>query len=141
MRFSLEVSPSRGYLLIAAVGHMDLGDMLGLFDLAGRLCETNGHRRMLVNLLDVKPHLTFTEHLHLGAHAGSCLQRLQRVATVATEMNRPGTSEKAAQKAGLDLRTFSELDQATVWVQRGGSANVAEWPGGAMDPDVSAQND
>jgi hypothetical protein len=38
------------------------------------------------------------------------------VATVVTPANRKGTSEKAAQKLGLRLRSFTDMAEAQAWI-------------------------
>jgi len=47
------------------------------------------------------------------------LSRLEQVATVVAAANRKGTSEKAAQKLGLRLRTFTDLGEAIDWISAG----------------------
>ena len=116
MRFSLEVSPGPTFLLVEAAGPMDLGHLCGMFDLAAQVCEMNGHRRVLFNLVATQVDLSFTQHLHLGAHAAHSLRQLERAASVVTAASRRGTSEKSAQKHGLTFRTFTEFAEAADWV-------------------------
>lgn len=116
MRFSLQISPEPELLRIQASGPMDLGDLCGMFDLAARVAEMNGHRRILLNLLEVQVDLSFTQHLHLGSHAASSLKKVERAASVVSVANRRGTSEKAAQKFGLQFRTFTDLNEGLAWI-------------------------
>lgn len=74
---------------------------------------------VLIDLLAVQPHLSFTEHLRLGEHIASVFSHLERVATVVPLEERKGSSEKAAQKAGLMLKTFVELEAADDWLRAG----------------------
>ena len=41
------------------------------------------------------------------------------MATVVTPANRKGSSEKAAQRLGLPLRTFTDPDEAVDWISAG----------------------
>jgi hypothetical protein len=123
MRFTLTVQPGPLYLLLEAAGPMDLGDLCGIFDLVGSVAETNGHHRALFNLLAVQVDLSFTEHLQLGTRAAASLRRLERAASVVSVANRRGTSEKAAQKQGLEFRTFTTIEEAHDWTAEG----ATEW--------------
>lgn len=116
MKFALSTQPGPEFLLIEAQGLMDLGDLCGMFDLAARVCEMNGHRRVLLNLLEVHVDLAFTQHLTLGKHAATSLARIDRAASVVSPAQRRGTSEKAAQKYGLRFRTFTDLAEGRVWI-------------------------
>ena len=92
------------------------GRLCGLAELSARVAVSQGDRRALVDLLAVEPQLTFTEHLQLGAHVAESFAPLERVATLVPVRERKGTSEKAAQKHGLHLRTFTTLEEATAWL-------------------------
>ncbi len=70
-----------------------------------------------MDLQGVSIEFGFTEHLQLGAHAADTLRHLERVASVVDAKYRTGTSEKAAQKLGLQLRTFTSLQEGLDWVQ------------------------
>ncbi len=67
-------------------------------------------------MLSTVPELSFTEHLQLGAHAAARLAGMEKVASVVDIRFRTGTSEKAAQKAGVTLRTFTDLHAAEGWL-------------------------
>lgn len=116
MNFSVMAQPGPEFLLIEAQGLMDLGDLCGMFDLAARVCEMNGHRRVLLDLLEVHVDLAFTQHLTLGKHAATSLVRLERAASVVSPAERRGTSEKSAQKHGLRFRTFTDLAEGRIWI-------------------------
>lgn len=116
MRFSLEICPQPAFLLVTAAGPMDLGDVCAVFDLAARICEMNGHRRVLFDLTKTEVDLSFTQHLHLGSHAAQSLSKLERAASVVSVASRRGTSEKSAQKHGLTFRTFTDYPEGEAWV-------------------------
>lgn len=128
MRFTLVIQPGPEFLLLEASGPMDLGDLCGMFDLAARICQMNGHRRVLLNLLETQVDLSFTEHLRLGAHAAASLASVARAASVVSPQARRGTSEKAAQNHGLPFRTFTDLAAALAWIGPAADSGPAELP-------------
>lgn len=120
MPFSVTVHHDRPYLLVEVGGAASLTDLCGVADLIATVAGRAGYRRGLIDLLamDVSS-LSFTNHLTLGAYVAERLSSFERVATVVTPANRKGTSEKAAQKLGLRLRTFTDLAEAVDWISAG----------------------
>ncbi len=108
------------YLVVVGSGHAQLCDLLGLFDFAASLSGSCQYQRALVDLYGVEIGFSFTDHLSLGMHAAQALRRLDRVASVVHPRYRVGTSERAAQKAGLQLRTFIDRLAATEWLLQAG---------------------
>lgn len=105
-----------GWLQVDAAGPASLADLCGLADLLATVCARQGYRRALMNLLGVEIALSFTDHLQLGGYVAQQLNGMDRVASVVPQRYRTGTSEKAAQKAGLQLRTFTSLEEGLDWV-------------------------
>jgi hypothetical protein len=116
MPFSLTVHHAPTHLRIQASGPAGLADLCGAIDLAGGIAARLEYRFAVLDLLGVDIELGFTDHLHLGTYAAERLGELARVASVVPQRYRTGTSEKAAQKSGLHLRTFTDLDEAAAWV-------------------------
>ena len=116
MHFTATVHHGPDYLLVAGAGPALLTDLCGFMDLVATVAAKGHYRRAVLNLLEVEIALTFTEHLQLGAHAAERLRSLERVASVVSVQNRKGTSEKAAQKMGLRLRTFTSLAEGLQWI-------------------------
>ena len=113
---TLTLQHEPGRLMVQAHGTATFADLCGLADLVGTVCAKQGLRRAAMDLLDVEIALSFTDHLQLGAHAAQALAHLDRAASIVPQRYRTGTSEKAAQKAGLQLRTFTQLDEALAWL-------------------------
>jgi hypothetical protein len=118
MPFTVTVHHGPEFLLVAASGPALLSDLCGCVDLVSTVANQAGNRRALVNLLETEIALSFTEHLNLGAYAAERLRHLERVASVVSVQNRKGTSEKAAQKMGLQLRTFTNLAEGMDWIRQ-----------------------
>src|SRR4051812_9698032 len=107
MPFRITVHHSQTHLLVEASGPAGLADLCGAIDLAGGIASRLGYRLAVLDLLAVDIELGFTDHLQLGTYAAERLRELDRVASVVPARYRTGTSEKAAQKSGLRLRTFT----------------------------------
>jgi hypothetical protein len=116
MHFTATVQHDREYLLVKGSGPALLTDLCGFMDLVATVADKGNYRRAVLDLLDVEIALAFTEHLQLGAHAAQRLRTLERVASIVSLQNRKGTSEKAAQKMGLRLRTFTSLAEGLQWI-------------------------
>ena len=114
--FTVSIDDAGPYFLAVAGGKARLGHLCGLADLSAKVAVAKGCKRALIDLQAVEPHLSFTEHLQLGAHVAASFAPLERVATVVPVNERKGTSEKAAQKHGLHLRTFTSLEEANDWL-------------------------
>ena len=116
MRFTVTVDHSFDYLLVKASGPASLADLFGYMDLVATIATNVGSRRAVMDLQDVVIDLAFTDHLKLGVYASDRLRHLKRVASVVSVANRSGTSEKAAQQMGLQLKTFTSLEEGLAWI-------------------------
>ena len=116
MPFTVTVDHSHEYLLVKASGVALLADLYGYMDLVATIATNMGNRRAVLDLQDVQINLGFTDHLNLGVYASDRLRNLKRVASVVSPENRTGTSEKAAQQMGLQLKTFTSLGEAMEWI-------------------------
>ena len=114
--FTVSIDDAGPYFLAVASGKAQLGHLCGFADLSARVATAKGYKRVLIDLLAVEPHLSFTEHLQLGAHVATAFAPLVRVARVVPLNEKKGTGEKAAQKLGLRLRTFTSLEEANAWL-------------------------
>ena len=116
MSFSVTVSHGPEFVTVEGSGFASLGDLCGLFDLVRVTSERHGHTRALLDLRRVEIRFSFTDHLALGSHAAGALHGMGCVASVVDPRFRVGTSEKAAQKMGLQFRTFTDLAEAVRWL-------------------------
>ena len=116
MPFTVTVDHSNEYLLVKATGPALLADLYGYMDLVATIAKNMGNRRAVLDLRDTEINLGFTDHLNLGVYASDRLRNLKRVASVVSPENRTGTSEKAAQQMGLQLKTFTSLEEGLEWI-------------------------
>ena len=114
----LDVSLSRedALLVVKARGTAALADFKGFSDLIATVCREEQRTHALVDLLDVQQELSFTDHLQLGLYIAERLGFLEKMATVVPAQARSGNSERAAQKSGLHLRTFTDMAEARAWL-------------------------
>ena len=110
----LEVSIERAdeLLVVKGRGEAVLADLKGFSDLIATVCREENFQFVLVDLLEVTQRFTFTEHLQLGLYVADKLGSLTRMATVVPVDLRSGNSERAAQKTGMRLRTFTDMNEA-----------------------------
>lgn len=106
-------------LVVKAHGTATLVELKGLVDRLATTCREERRQFVLADLLEVSQVLTFTEHLQLGMYTAEKLAFLARMATVVPLQARSGNSERAAQKSGLRLRTFTEMAEARAWLGEG----------------------
>lgn len=116
MAFTVTVDHSHEYLLVKGAGPALLADLFGYMDLVATIATNVRSRRAVLDLQDVVINLGFTDHLNLGVYASDRLRHLKRVASIVSVANRTGTSEKAAQQMGLQLKTFTSLEEGLAWV-------------------------
>jgi hypothetical protein len=117
MPFTVHIHHDQPYLVAVAEGPAVLGDLCGAADLVATTARMQGRRRALLDMRGMQPALSFTDHLQLGTHVAASLAALERVASLVTAEVRSGASEKAAQKSGLTLRTFTDLEEARRWLE------------------------
>lgn len=117
MTFSVTVEHGPEFVTVEGTGFATLGDLCGLFDLVRVTSDRHGHTRALLDLRRIEISFSFTDHLALGAHAASALHGLGCVASVVDPRFRVGTSEKTAQKMGLQFRTFTDIQDAVSWLK------------------------
>ena len=116
MPFTATVEHGPEFVTVEGSGWANLADLCGVFDLVRVTADRHGHTRALLDLRNVEIDFSFTDHLALGAHAAAALRSLGCVASVVDPRFRVGTSEKTAQKMGLQFRTFTDLDEAIAWL-------------------------
>ena len=114
--FQVATEEHEGFLRATARGHATLADFFNAIDMAAEAVRRSHLRRVLFDLRETTQGLKFTEHLQLGARVAERLAFVERVATIVPAASRTGSSEKAAQKTGLDLRTFTEFKDALEWL-------------------------
>jgi len=117
MSFVVRVHREDGVLIAQASGSASLADLCGMASMIGVTTSRSNERRAVLDVQAVDIGLAFTEHLHLGTFVAEQLHHLERVASIVPERYRTGTSEKAAQKGGLLLNTFTDRDLAMAWVR------------------------
>jgi hypothetical protein len=124
MSWVVDVRHTDAHLLVTASGAAGLAVICATVDFVATATRLEGRMRAMVDLRAATLELSFTEHLQLGEHCAAVLKHLERFATVARLQDRVGTSEKAAQRHGLRLRSFSDMQEALEWLGGGGPEPV-----------------
>ena len=114
--FQMATEDHPGFLLATARGTATLADFFEGIERTAEAVRRGHYRRVLIDLRQTQQELKFTEHLQLGARVAERLAFAERVATIVPATSRTGSSEKAAQKTGLHLRTFTDFKEALAWV-------------------------
>jgi hypothetical protein len=117
--FTVSVASESGVLRVRGSGPANLANLCGLASLGATVAHRSGLTRILVDLRDTQPELSFTDHMQLGTHFAHEFRHAERVATVVQPRDRVGTSEKAAQRSGLALQTFTDVALAQEWLAPG----------------------
>jgi hypothetical protein len=117
MALDVSVTREESVLVVKGRGQAMLADLKGFADLIATICRDEHRNLVLVDLLSVSQSLTFTDHLQLGVYIAQRLNFLERMATVVPMHERSGNSERAAQKSGLKLRTFTDMAEARAWLR------------------------
>jgi len=105
------------FLLMVGTGDADVCDIFGLIDMASRLAAMKPYRRVLLDLISVNVRFSPEQHRAVGTHLAVALSGAEKVAVVVNQRLRVGTGERAAVNAGLNLKTFVDLREATVWLE------------------------
>ena len=116
MAYNVSVLHEPHFLLVEGAGRATLAELCGSIDLVATIASMSGARRALLNLLGVEIDFPLSVHLQLGMYAADKLRGLERVASVVPPDKRTGSSERAAQKMGLRLRTFTTIAEGMEWI-------------------------
>ncbi|TFZ06028.1 hypothetical protein EZ313_05100 [Ramlibacter henchirensis] len=114
--FTVGITHGTAHLLVVATGTARLCDVCGLVDLVSTVARMCGDRKVVLDLLAVRPELSFTEHLRLGEHTAHALSDIEKVAAVVDPREYRAISERSAQKHGLNLKAFTSLVEAEAWL-------------------------
>jgi hypothetical protein len=115
-QLAIELGEDTGFLSVIARGAASLREFFLAIDVIAVTVATQGHKRVLIDLLGVQQSLSFSEHLMLGSRVAERLAGAERIATVVPTQYRTGSSEKAAQKGGLALQAFVTRSDALAWL-------------------------
>lgn len=117
MPFAVSIEATEPYLVVSATGPATLAELSAVVAFVGELVARQSHRRLLADMGRVEPTLSFTDHLQFGALASSLLARVGRLGVVVPPAYLDAPAAKAAQLAGLRLRTFLTYEEAAAWVE------------------------
>jgi hypothetical protein len=103
--FSISVESTDPYLVVTAAGPATLAELSGLAAFVAELVKNQGHSRVLALLADVEPLLSFCDHLRFGSLIWNLLGGVARVSAVVPAGYVDAPAARAAQLAGVPVRT------------------------------------
>jgi hypothetical protein len=113
--FSLSVHHGP-YLLLVATGEARLSDLLGLVDLAKRIVEIEGHKRVLADLISITVQFSDDEFRQLQMYAAKTLSSLEQLAYTVPACYNKGKADPPITVNGVVVRSFSDLAHACAWM-------------------------
>lgn len=116
MPLDIKLTPMDGFLSVKAVGRATLQDMFDMISLIAAEVSRTGDRRVLVDQTEIEEEFRFTDHFAIGERVVTICGNLEKAASVVRGERRTGTSEKVAQKKGVQLRVFVSCDEALAWL-------------------------
>lgn len=118
MGFTVTVSHRPRLLGVAVRGFASYADLCAVVDLTAGLAEAHAYPRCVIDLRKVEVDLTTAEHFRLGSYSADRLGALDRVASLVGDRYSDAISTQAAQKLGMRLRSFTDVDEAMAWLSQ-----------------------
>ena len=115
MLFNAGIQPDGPYLLVTASGTAQLPELCALADFPAAVARRRGSRRVLFDLLALRPDLSPEDHIELGGHIARALDGFDRIAVVLAD-KADRTAADLAGARGLPVRTFDTLEHASNWL-------------------------
>src|SRR5689334_25214656 len=112
MPLSVSVDHGPRFLQITCVGPAKVAAWFGAFSMAAAVASRDGYTRVLVDMLTVDFELTPVERQEVGSFGANLLAGFERVACVLPRVLYTGEAERTAQRLGLAVRSFEELEPA-----------------------------
>lgn len=107
------------FLLLVAIGDGAYCDALGMIDMAAAIFHEAGYERVLFDSKGATFRLSREEAAKIGQHIALRLAGARCVGTVVQQRSPGGAGEHAAQAAGLNIRTFTDLNDGFEWMREG----------------------
>lgn len=114
MPFTIHIQRTPPYVLFEVAGPASLKNYFDLIDLAAK--ETRGDTLAMVDLRGVVGRLHVSDQLFIGDVVAQKLAHLRKLATLVPDDPASYNSVPAANKKGLNLRTFAREDEAIAWL-------------------------
>lgn len=105
-----------GVLWVRATGTATLDDMFAMIDEVAARSARLGLKRVLVDQTGIQEEFKFTDHFSIGGSVVKAFATYEKAASIVRESRRSGTSEKVAQRQGVQLRVFISLVDARAWL-------------------------
>jgi hypothetical protein len=116
MSLSFTVEQREGHAVVRVDGEPTLEEFLSFVQRLAADSRQWPASHALVDLRGVRTLKAFTEHYAVGEAVGRELRHLRRIASVVPADRITRASEKTAQQAGVNLRVFTDEQEAIAWL-------------------------
>lgn len=116
MALTLTVNHVPRYLSVKAAGRATLEDMFDMINQVALAAAQFRATKVLVDQTEIQEDFRFTDHFAIGERVVMVCNALDKAASVVRPDRRTGTSEKVAQKKGVQLRVFTSKAEAVAWL-------------------------
>lgn len=117
MSLEFTVEQRAGYTVVRVDGEPTLDEFLGFVQRIGVQSQGWPAERALFDLRGERTLRAFTEHYAVGEAVARELRHLKRLASVVPPDRITRASEKTAQRAGVNLRVFTDEQEAMAWLR------------------------
>lgn len=117
MSLQFTVEHRAGHTVVRVDGEPALDEFLGFIRRMGVESQGWPSDRALFDLRGVRTLRAFTEHYAVGEAVARELRHLHMMASVVPPDRITRASEKTAQRAGVNLRVFTEEQEALAWLR------------------------
>ena len=116
MPFHSTITRSARFVRWQVSGPTSLENFVALIDAVAAESRRRGDSRVMVDLRAVEGTLKFTEQLSVGEIVALKLAHLVKLASVVPPEQITRNSERVAVRKGLQLRVFSQEEEAAAWL-------------------------
>lgn len=116
MNFTVSVLRHPRHVSMVGMGRADLVELCGLCSLAAEVGRLRHQRKLVFDVLALRPEITDAERIELGHHLARCLREFEKIAWVYHADEHSGIAQKIAMERGIDVRVFDTLEAATGWI-------------------------
>ena len=117
MPLEIRVSNTERYLSAKMSGRATVADFRQMLDVLLEETMRLSSTRLLIDLVGVEEHFRIDEHVVVSEQAAANFNHLEKIASLVPPGRKKGTTEQAAQKRGVVLRTFMSEADAIAWLE------------------------
>lgn len=117
MPFAITVHRTPTHVRYEVAGPPSLKNYFDLIEQAAKETLEQGDLHAMVDLRGVTGRLSFTDQFFIGDVVGQKLQHLKKLASLVRDDPESYNSPKVAVRQGVNIRTFSNEEEAVAWLE------------------------